>query len=107
MLRHSVVALMLWLSLAAAGTASAQSQNQSRASGGTAPAQAANQTQTQAPAAGKNDYGNGDSWLCRPGRQDACAVDLSTTVVAADGKLKRETWAAHPSAPIDCFYVYP
>jgi hypothetical protein len=27
--------------------------------------------------------------------------------VAADGKLTRETWAANPNAPIDCFYVYP
>lgn len=55
----------------------------------------------------KNDYGNGDSWLCRPGRQDACAVDLSTTVIDAEGKLKNEVWAANSKAPIDCFYVYP
>ena len=61
---------------------------------------------TPMPAA-KNDYGNPDSWLCRPGRQDACAVDLTTTVITADGKLKHETWAANPNAPIDCFYVYP
>lgn len=55
----------------------------------------------------KNDYGKGESWLCRPGRTDACAVDLTTTVVAADGKLKEEKWKANPDAPIDCFYVYP
>lgn len=55
----------------------------------------------------KNDYGDGKTWLCRPGRQDACAVDQSTTVVAADGKLAREEWKANPNAPIDCFYVYP
>jgi hypothetical protein len=54
-----------------------------------------------------NDYGDAASWLCRPGRQDACAVDLTTTVVAADGRMTRETWAADPNAPIDCFYVYP
>ena len=48
------------------------------------------------------------SWLCRPGRKgDACDVDLTTTVVAADGTLTRETFAADPKAPIDCFYVYP
>jgi hypothetical protein len=64
-------------------------------------------TAASPPAAIKNDYSNGDSWLCRPGRQDACAVDLTTTIVAANGKLKRETWAADPNAPIDCFYVYP
>jgi len=55
----------------------------------------------------KNDYGDGNNWLCRPGRQDACVVDLTTTKVAADGKLTREEWKANPSAPIDCFYVYP
>jgi hypothetical protein len=59
-----------------------------------------------APAA-KNDYSNGDNWLCRPGRQDACAIDLTTTIISADGKLKREIWKANAKAPIDCFYVYP
>jgi hypothetical protein len=54
-----------------------------------------------------NDYADGKNWLCRPGREDACAVDLTTTVVAADGKLTRETYTADPKAPIDCFYVYP
>ncbi len=67
--------------------------------------------QTEPPAkpavAAKNDYSNGDNWLCRPGRQDACAVDMSTTVISASGKLTREAWTAHPNAPIDCFYVYP
>ncbi len=55
----------------------------------------------------KNDYADGKSWLCRPGRQDACAVDQATTIVAGDGKLTREAWKADPAAPIDCFYVYP
>src|SRR5213593_5078566 len=54
-----------------------------------------------------NDYADGKTWLCRPGRQDACAIDHNTTVVAADGKLSKETWTADPNAPIDCFYVYP
>jgi hypothetical protein len=54
-----------------------------------------------------NDYADGKAWLCRPGRQDACAIDHSTTVVAADGKLSKETWTVDPNAPIDCFYVYP
>lgn len=63
--------------------------------------------QATASAATKNDYGKADTWLCRPGRQDACAVDMTTTVVAASGKLKRETWSANPKAAIDCFYVYP
>ena len=71
---------------------------------------AAAQTQTQpaaAPAASRNDYSDGKTWLCRPGRQDACAVDLSTTVVTANGKLSVEKWSSNPKAPIDCFYVYP
>jgi hypothetical protein len=62
----------------------------------------------QAPvAAPKNDYSVGTNWLCRPGRSDACAVDLSTTVIAANGTMARETFKANPDAPIDCFYVYP
>jgi hypothetical protein len=55
----------------------------------------------------KVDYSDAKSWLCRPGRHDACDVDLNTTVVAADGTLRPERWSADPSAPIDCFYVYP
>jgi hypothetical protein len=54
-----------------------------------------------------NNYADPKSWLCRPGGHDACEIDLSTTVVAKDGKLSRETWSADASAPIDCFYVYP
>ena len=66
------------------------------------------QAQPPAPAPPeKIDYSDGKTWLCRPGRQDACAIDLTTTVVAADGTLTRETWTADPKAPIDCFYVYP
>ena len=55
----------------------------------------------------KNDYADARNWLCRPGREDACAIDNGTTVIAADGTLARETWKADPNAPIDCFYVYP
>jgi hypothetical protein len=54
-----------------------------------------------------NSYGDATSWLCRPGRHDACDADLTTTVVAADGRLTRETWTANQNAPVDCFYVYP
>jgi hypothetical protein len=62
----------------------------------------------QTPAPEKNDYSKPENWLCRPGKaNDACAVDLTTTVVATDGKLTRETFSANPKAPIDCFYVYP
>src|SRR5256885_9093477 len=54
-----------------------------------------------------NDYADAKSWLCRPGRHDACDIDLTTTVATADAKLSRETSSADASAPIDCFYVYP
>jgi hypothetical protein len=88
MLRHSLLVLALALTFAA-------------------PVVAQTQNQPQAAAAAKNDYSKADTWLCRPGRQDACSVDLTTTVVAANGKLKTEKFAANPQAPIDCFYVYP
>jgi hypothetical protein len=75
---------------------------------GASAALAQTQAQPATPAAAsKNDYSDGKNWLCRPGRQDACAVDLNATVVAADGKLKQEKWSANPKAPVDCFYVYP
>ena len=55
----------------------------------------------------KNDYADKATWLCWPGRADACAGDNAATVVAATGKLTPEPWKADPKAPIDCFYVYP
>lgn len=55
----------------------------------------------------RNDYGNDKSWLCRPGRQDACVTDLATTVVTQTGALSRENWKPNANPPIDCFYVYP
>jgi hypothetical protein len=63
--------------------------------------------QSPTPAAARNDYSKPESWLCRPGRQDACTIDLTTTIVAADGTLTREEFKPNPDAPIDCFYVYP
>lgn len=53
------------------------------------------------------DYNEGNNWLCRPGRKDSCAVDLTTTIVKANGKLSKEQWTANAQAKIDCFYVYP
>jgi hypothetical protein len=64
-------------------------------------------TPTPLPSQAKNDYSKGENWLCRPGRADACAIDLTSTIVAADGTLTREEFHAAPDAPIDCFYVYP
>jgi hypothetical protein len=91
MIRRVVLCLALLAGLSFAETATGQTQNQ--------PAPAAQTT--------KNDYSDGKTWLCRPGRQDACAVDLTTTVVAADGKLTVEKFSSNPKAAVDCFYVYP
>ena len=57
----------------------------------------------------KNDYAKPDTWLCRPdkAKDNACNVDLTTTVVKADGSESVEPFKADPKAPIDCFYVYP
>jgi len=92
-IRRSLFALVVFGSLATSSSLGAQ-----------APA-----VQSPAPAAvTPNDYTDDKTWLCRPGRKgDACDIDLTTTVVAADGTMTRETWAADPRAPVDCFYVYP
>jgi hypothetical protein len=60
--------------------------------------------QSAAPA---NVYANAEAWLCRPGWQDACAVNLDATSIAADGALTIEPFRAEPNPPIDCFYIYP
>jgi hypothetical protein len=59
------------------------------------------------PSFGPNDYGDKANWLCWPGQADACAADLTATVVKADGGVSVEAFKADPDAKIDCFYVYP
>src|SRR2546423_5319161 len=93
---HVVLTAALAAGIAFAAPASAQPPT-------SAAAQPAADTAPPKP----NDYSDPKTWLCRPGGKDACAIDETTTVVAADGKLTRETWTADPKAPIDCFYVYP
>lgn len=47
-------------------------------------------------------------WLCHPDLdEDVCDTDLDATVIRADGSREVERFEADPSAPIDCFYVYP
>jgi len=53
------------------------------------------------------NYSDPALWICRPGRADACAVNLDATVIAKDGSMTREAFRADPDAPIDCFYAYP
>lgn len=57
------------------------------------------------PATAPADYSDGANWLCRPGRGDACAIDLSATIVEASGAQRVETAARAQDAAIDCFYV--
>lgn len=90
MIRNALVALMLLAAMGAGERLLAQTQEK---------------TASAAPA--RNDYSKAETWLCRPGRDDACKVDLTATVVAANGKLAEEKWKANANAPIDCFYVYP
>ena len=54
-----------------------------------------------------NDYADPATWLCLPDRDDACATDLATTLIQADGSTAIEHHVPDPAAPIDCFYVYP
>lgn len=62
----------------------------------------------QTPPTAKNDYSKPAAWLCWPGKAgDACAIDMTTTVIKADGAMSTEAFKANPKAPIDCFYVYP
>jgi len=53
------------------------------------------------------DYADDASWLCLPGREDACGQPLPTTALNANGY--GSTGAARPAdnPPVDCFYVYP
>ena len=53
------------------------------------------------------DYANPQAWLCRPDRLAACDVDLSTTVLDRDGRSTVERARLDPTAPVDCFYIYP
>lgn len=53
------------------------------------------------------DYSRDASWLCRPGRADACTSNQDATVIVADGTRTIETFAADRKPKFDCFYVYP
>lgn len=53
------------------------------------------------------DYSEPDNWLCRPDNPRACAIDMDSTIVHADGRLAREAFGRQSEAVVDCFYVYP
>lgn len=55
------------------------------------------------------DYADLDTWLCHPGKtaSDACATDLTATVIEEDGSTRIETFEAAAEPAFDCFYYYP
>jgi hypothetical protein len=53
------------------------------------------------------DYRNDVSWLCLPGRADACARKLPTTALTPNGYGSTGEISPNPQAKVDCFYVYP
>lgn len=59
------------------------------------------------PALAPADYAEDAIWLCRPGRSDACSVDLTATVVEASGALRSEPFTPAENPAVDCFYLYP
>jgi len=65
------------------------------------------EAQEAAAAPASVDYKNDASWLCRPGRADACDTDMTTTSIAPNGALTKVAWTRAHDAPVDCFYVYP
>jgi hypothetical protein len=53
-------------------------------------------------------YRNPSTWLCLPGRLDACGADLDATELHADGTRVVVRDSPAPGADsVDCFYVYP
>jgi hypothetical protein len=58
-------------------------------------------------AAAAPDYALPSSWLCLPGRDDACAKPLPTAALNANGYGSNGQSVPAPAPRIDCFYVYP
>lgn len=59
------------------------------------------------PAPAAADYSDEANWLCRPNREDACATDISATIVEANGSVRVEPFERAREPSVDCFYVYP
>ncbi|MEM1110859.1 MAG: DUF3089 domain-containing protein [Pseudomonadota bacterium] len=55
-------------------------------------------------------YDPATNWMCRPditGVANACAADLSATIIFADGSTQLETFTDVEDPEADCFYLYP
>jgi hypothetical protein len=77
------------------------------AAGGTGTAGASGAGGGAALAESETDYAKPENWLCRPGHNGPCEVNLDSTIVKADGSTEVERFQANADAPVDCFYVYP
>jgi hypothetical protein len=53
------------------------------------------------------DYQAEASWLCLPGREDACGRPLATALLNPGGYGPVEQVRPASNPPIDCFYIYP
>lgn len=54
-----------------------------------------------------NPWSLSESWLCKPGRQDICSAPVMRATIEAEGGVVREELRPDPTAPVDCFYIYP
>jgi hypothetical protein len=59
------------------------------------------------PPAAAPDYAKDSSWLCLPGRADACSAPLATTALTPNGYGSNGLSTVAKDPPVDCFYVYP
>src|SRR4029079_1269032 len=59
------------------------------------------------PTAAAPDYAKDSSWLCLPGRKDACSTPLPTTALNANGYGSNGLSTVATDPPVDCFYIYP
>ena len=56
----------------------------------------------------KNDYTDTATWLCHPDKaDDACDIDLTATLINADGTTETLTHEVAEDPAFDCFYFYP
>lgn len=53
------------------------------------------------------NYAKPETWLCRPGRTDACSANQDATIIRADGSRSIERFSPDDAPKFDCFYVYP
>lgn len=53
------------------------------------------------------NYDDASSWICRPGRDDACSQARTIHDVKPDGSVEKHDESLAADRSIDCFYIYP